>query len=74
MPKGGRNRACESSLIFNTFMLMLHEGAQCLNDVRVLRKEFALMKLMGMNKLPSAHTSWATGFAVQARFTLPNSR
>ena len=56
MPKGERNRAFRSSTIFNTFMLMLHDGAKCLDDVRQLQRESALLKLFGIDKLPHAHT------------------
>ena len=56
MPKAQRNRAYRSSTVFNTFMLMLHEGAKCLDDVRLLRQESALMGMLGIKQLPSAHT------------------
>ena len=56
MPVAGRNRAYPSSVIFNTFMLMLHDGARCLDDVRILKQEAGLMRLMGLGQLPDAHT------------------
>ena len=56
MPKTDRNRAYRSSTIFNTFMLMLHEGGRCLDDVRRLDDEIALMNIVGIKQLPSAHT------------------
>ena len=57
MPKTERgNRTYRSSTIVNTFMLMLHEGGRCLDDVRRLRDESALLKILGIPKVPSAHT------------------
>ena len=35
---------------------MLHDGARCLADVRQLQQESALMKLLGMSRLPGART------------------
>ena len=45
-----------ASVIFNTFMVMLHDGARCLADVRQLKQESALMNLLGMSRLPGAST------------------
>jgi len=61
--KAGRNRAYATSELFNTCMLMLHDGASCLDDVRRLRQEPALMQLLGFKQLPSAHTlgNWLRG-------------
>ena len=56
MPRPGSNRGYRHSAIFNTFMLMLHEGASCLDDVRHLRGESALMKLLGFRTIPCATT------------------
>jgi len=50
-----KTRLCRSKL-FNTFMLMLHDDANCLDDVRHLREEGALMKLLGLRRLPSSRT------------------
>ena len=50
------NRAYPASVIFNTLMLMLHDGARCLADVRLLKQESALMNLLGMNRATGAHT------------------
>ena len=38
--------------IFETFMLMFHEGAQCLEDERHLRKERPPVELTGPGSLP----------------------
>ena len=56
MPGPGSNRGCRASAIFHTFMLMLHEGGKCLDDVRHLRKEPALMKLPGFRSVPCSST------------------
>jgi len=40
LPKAGRSRAYATSVLFNTFMLMLHDGARCLDDVRRLSGEY----------------------------------
>ena len=39
-----------------TFMLMKHEGAKCLEDVRHLHREPGLMKLFGFEEMPEART------------------
>ncbi|MYH92799.1 MAG: IS1380 family transposase [Acidimicrobiaceae bacterium] len=56
MPTPGSNRGYRHSAIFNTFMLMFHEGAGCIDDVRHLRSEPALMKLLGFGTIPCATT------------------
>ena len=47
MPPPGSNRGYSAGILFKTFMMMLHEGASCLDDVRELHQEKALMKLLG---------------------------
>ena len=44
MPVAGSNRGYAASTLFNTFMLLLHEGGRCLDDVRHLKGEPMLMK------------------------------
>lgn len=56
MPAPGSNRGYRHSIVFETFLLMFHEGAQCLEDVRHLRKERGLVGLMGFRSLPCAAT------------------
>ena len=56
MPAPGSNRGYRPSLLFSTFMLMKHDGAKCLEDVRHLQHESGLMKLLGFEKLPDAKT------------------
>ena len=56
MPLPGSNRGYLPGTLFQTFMLMLHEGARCLDDVRELHHEKPLMKLLGLKRIPSART------------------
>ena len=56
MPAPGSNRGYRPSVLLSTFMLMKHEGAKCLEDVRHLHREPGLMKLLGFEQLPEART------------------
>ena len=56
MPAPGSSRGYRHGMIFETFMLMLHEGAKCLEDVRHLHGERALARLTGFQSLPCAAT------------------
>jgi len=56
MPGPGSNRGYRHGTIFETFMLMFHEGAECLEDVRHRHGEHALTGLMGFRSLPCAAT------------------
>ncbi len=53
-PRPGSNRGYQPAEIVTLWMLMLHEGARCLEDVRHLRRDRALRKLLGLRRLPSA--------------------
>ena len=53
-PKPGSNRGYRPAEVVTLWMLMLHEGARCLDDVRHLREDKALRKLLGLRRLPSA--------------------
>ena len=46
LPRRGSNRAYPASIIFKTLMRMLHDGARCLADVRLLKQESALMGMI----------------------------
>lgn len=63
VPKAPGNRTYQLSAIFNTFMLMKHDGARSLDDVCQLAKEPALMKLLAMPRITCAHTlgNWLRG-------------
>ena len=53
-PEPGSNRGYKPSSVVTLWMLMLHEGARCLEDVRPIRSDWALRKLPGLRRLPSA--------------------
>ncbi|MDE0156311.1 MAG: transposase [Gammaproteobacteria bacterium] len=53
-PRPGSNRGYPAAEVVTLWMLMLHEGARCLDDVRHLRRDQALRKLLGLRRLPSA--------------------
>lgn len=53
-PKPGSNRGYSPAEVVTLWMLMLHEGGRCLEDVRHLREDKALRKLLGLRRLPSA--------------------
>ena len=50
------NLGHSNSTIVNTFVLMLNEGAECLEDVDLLDFEKESLKLAGINQLPKADT------------------
>ena len=56
MPAPGSNRVYPPSIQFSTFMLMKHDDAKCLKDVRHLHRESGLMKLLGFENVPDAKT------------------
>ena len=56
LPSPGNNLAYRQSCLFNTFLLMKHEGGKCLEDIRQLQNEPALMKLLRFDALPNAKT------------------
>ena len=53
-PARGSNRGFHPSEYVNTFVMMLNEGGRCLEDVRHLHSERALLSLLGMVRIPSA--------------------
>ena len=53
-PKPGSNRGYSPAEVVTLWMLLLHEGARCLEDVRHIREDKALRKLLGLRRLPSA--------------------
>jgi len=53
-PRPGSNRGYPPAEVVTLWMLMLHEGARCLEDVRHIRADRALRKLLGLRRLPSA--------------------
>ena len=53
-PARGSNRGYHASEYLNTFVMLLNEGGRCLEDVRHLHSERALLSLLGMARIPSA--------------------
>ena len=48
------NRGYKPSVFVNSFMLMLHEGGRCLDDLRHIRQDEALRLLLGIKKVPES--------------------
>ena len=48
------NRGFAPSVFVNSLMLMLHEGGNCLDDLRHIREDSALHKLLGITKTPES--------------------
>lgn len=53
-PRPGSNRGYRASDYVNTFIMMLNEGGQCLDDVRHLKGESDLLSILGLGTIPSA--------------------
>lgn len=53
-PTPGSNRGYGPAEVVTLWMLMLHEGARSLEDVRHIREDKALRKLLGLRRVPSA--------------------
>ena len=53
-PARGSNRGFHASEYLNTFVMLFNEGGRCLEDVRHLHSERALLSLLGMARIPSA--------------------
>jgi len=53
-PLPGSNRGFKPSVFIETLILMQHEGSFHLDDVRHLQKERALLKVLGMTRIPQA--------------------
>ena len=51
-PKPGSHRGYAPAEVVTLWMLMLHEGARSLEDVRYIREDKALRKLPGLRRLP----------------------
>ena len=53
-PAPGSNRGFKPSVFVNSMMLMLHEGGSCLDDLRYIRHDKALLQLLGITSIPQA--------------------
>jgi hypothetical protein len=56
-PVPGSNRAFKPSVFVNSLVLMLHDGGECLDDLRHLRDDAALRMLLGLKKVPQADST-----------------
>ena len=56
MSAQGNSFGCRPSILFSVFMLMKHDDAKHLEDVRHLHCESGLMKLSGFEKVPNTKT------------------
>lgn len=53
-PKPKSNRGFKASRFVNAMILMLHEGGTCLDDLRYIRNDQALCRLLGIKQIPEA--------------------
>jgi len=56
VPAPGSNRGYNASVFVDSMVLMLQGGGRCLEDLRELERESALMKLLRMDRLPDPDT------------------
>src|SRR5512136_2311718 len=56
LPAPGSNRGFNPSVIVDRLVLMLQGGGKSLEDLRELRNEDGLMKLLGHNEIPEPDT------------------
>ena len=53
-PAPRSNRGFKPSVFVNSMMLMLHEGGSCLDDLRFIRDDKALLQILGITSIPQA--------------------
>ncbi|MBL8677417.1 MAG: transposase, partial [Alphaproteobacteria bacterium] len=53
-PKPKSNRGFQPCVFVNAVMLMLHEGGQCLDDLRHIREDEALRLVLGLKEIPQS--------------------
>lgn len=56
-PAPGSNRGFKASSFVNAFILMLHKGGNCLDDIVLIKQDQALCKLLGLTELPEADSA-----------------
>ena len=56
LPKPESNRGFKSSIFVDTLVMMLQAGGSSLEDIRELKNEEGLMKLIGRDILPNPDT------------------
>ncbi len=55
-PEPNSNRGFKPSVFVDSVMFMLHEGGKCLDDLRYIRNDDALRKLIGLEQVPESDT------------------
>ena len=53
-PQPKSNRGFQPSRFVNALILMLHEGGECLDDLRHIREDQALCRLLGIQSIPQS--------------------
>lgn len=53
-PQPPSNRGFKPSVFVNSLILMLHEGGRCLEDLRHIRNDEALRRLLGLSIIPES--------------------
>jgi len=53
-PEPRSNRSFKASVFVNSMILMLHEGGSCLDDLRYIRDDKALCRLLGIKEVPQS--------------------
>jgi hypothetical protein len=56
LPSPGSNRGFDSSVLVDSIVLMLQGGGKSLEDLRELKNEEGLMKLIGQDQIPESDT------------------
>jgi hypothetical protein len=56
-PVPGSNRGFKPSAFVNSLVLMLHDGGECLDDLRHLRDDSALRELLSLKHVPQADSA-----------------
>ena len=56
-PTPNSNRGFSPSSFVNAFILMLHKGGTCLDDIVLVKQDEALCKLLGLSQMPEADSA-----------------
>ena len=56
-PVPGSNRGFKPSVFVNSLLLMMHDGGECLDDLRLIRVDSALRQLIGLKTVPQADST-----------------
>jgi hypothetical protein len=76
LPAPGSNRGYDPCVIVDTLVLMLQGGGRSLEDLRELRNEGGLMKLIGRDQIPESDTvgDWLGRMGSDMRLQLIRTR